>query len=270
MQQNLLKKMKSKQIPKNYWRLEAIAKYLDVTVNKIAVGAGVNSISVYAKRVNGFGLKVLNRLAETYNINRDFLEVGSAPVFLPGAKEKIEKVLKLELPDDFESSTDTIDGVPLFCHSVASGLSAVPSNAVPIEAGLLDSFREIPIYDVPVHALIGVGFNYEDLPVSYKEMDIGVPNRKNLIGFRVFGDSMAGENIINGSYIMVDTKQLPFNNCKVVANHNGVLIVKRYIDDGSEKYKLFSNFNGREEEYPIGDDDNIQIIGVLKATLTYM
>lgn len=269
MQQNLLEKLKTKQVPENYWRLNVIAEYLGVTINRLAVGAEIKSVSVYAKRVQGFGLKVLNRLTEAYNINRNFLEIGSAPVFLPGAKEKIEKVLKIELPDDFETDGATLNGVPLFAGEVGT-TSSVPNNAVPIEAELLDSLKSIPIYDVPVHALIGVGVNYEDLPVSYKEMDIGVPNRKNLVGFRVFGDSMVGENIVNGSYILVDTKQEPFTNCKVVANHNGVLIVKRYSDDGSNKYKLFSNYNGHEEEYIVGEDDNIQIIGVLKATLTYM
>lgn len=255
--------------PAEYSRLVSIAKLLGITVNKISVSAGINSVSAYANRSSSFGLKVLNRLSDTYNINRDFLENGTAPVFLHGAKAKIEKVLNIDVPDDFETSGTTLDGVPLFAGEVGT-TSSVPNNAVPIEAELLDSLKSIPIYDVPVHALIGVGVNYEDLPVSYKEMDIGVPNRKNLVGFRVFGDSMVGENIVNGSYILVDTKQEPFKNCKVVANHNGVLIVKRYSDDGSNKYKLFSNYNGYEEEYIVGEDDNIQIIGVLKATLTYM
>lgn len=139
----------------------------------------------------------------------------------------------------------------------------------PFYKEVFDKLLNLPVYDLPAHALLGVGQSYEDLPMSFKQLNIGIKLDAGSVKlFRVSGDSMIDVHILSGAYIVVDTELKPVNGSKVLANHNGTLIVKfcEIINGQIEFYSM----NGGKHPYQIYPDDYFSIIGVVRAVLNYM
>lgn len=138
----------------------------------------------------------------------------------------------------------------------------------PINNDNLIQIMNLPVYDLPAHALAGAGFNFEDLPFSYKPLYIGMNiDMSSVRIFRVVGDSMIDAHITPNALVFVDIKASPYNGVEVLANHNGTLIIKHYEAENG-KTTLYSR-NGHKTEYPIAEHDCLNIIGVVKAVLQY-
>jgi SOS-response transcriptional repressor LexA len=88
---------------------------------------------------------------------------------------------------------------------------------------------------------------------------IVTPNYKDCIGFKVVGDSMIEDSILENDVIIVNPKIQPKDNNMVVVNLNGLLLVKR-IKIVGDKWELHSSKKGVD---PITqyDQDNFIYLG---------
>jgi len=142
---------------------------------------------------------------------------------------------------------------------------------IDIPESVRDKILNLPVYDLPAHALIGIGISYQDLPMSYKPLYIGLGlDPDNTVVFRVKGESMCNARIYDGNYVVIDIrKRLSYENKEIMIQHNGLLVIKKYKQLDDNKFELFSVNNNNETIYPISNDDTLEIIGVVKLVLDY-
>lgn len=201
----------------------------------------------------------MKQLQDLYSyIGEDSLETGkkSKSTLKDNTKLKILESLGLNLEWYFDNKGEMIRN------------TSTDIQEVSVDPKTTEQLLSMPVYDLPVHANVGVGHNFEDLPMSYKPMNFGMKlDPLTAKVFRVSGDSMRDARIFNGAYIVIDTKLQPTNHSEILANHNGVLIVKHY-EQAETGFKLYSQ-NGGKHEYQIADTDYLDIIGVVRLVFNY-
>lgn len=214
---------------------------------ELSKALGVSSATV-SRWLNNKSKPSLNKnifsTLEEFGINVDWLLSGVGEMFVDGSenKEKYSYALSLANSEEF---------------------SEVPTNEV-------KQFLGLPIYDVPVSALIGVGTSIEDLPFSYTQLSIGLKlDIENTKIFRVSGDSMISSGIQSGSHIIVDVSMPARDDKKIMANINGTLVVKKCKINKDGAMELYSQ-NGVEKLFPVSEYDNFQYIGLVRAIIEYM
>ena len=126
----------------------------------------------------------------------------------------------------------------------------------------------IPIYDLPAHANIGSLVNFNDLPVSFRPLGLGLRgNINNYFGIKVLGDSMKDALIASGDIIIYDKTMQPTNNDKVVVMLNGTILLKKWEQTPEGVIHLKSCYNGIQPIIVNEIDDKLTIIGVVKKVL---
>lgn len=212
-----------------------------------------NNITKTHFATNLLGMK---QLQDLYSYVGDDTKQKTKSELKDNAKLKILENLGLNLDWYKNESGDMIRNISNDIHEIK------------IDPQEIENSLNLPVYDLPVHANVGVGYNFDDLPMSYKPLNFGMKlSPLSAKVFRVFGDSMRDSHILSGAYIVVDTKTTPSNHCEVLANHNGLLIVKHY-EQSENGFKLYSQ-NGGKHEYLISESDFIEIIGVVKLVFNY-
>lgn len=133
----------------------------------------------------------------------------------------------------------------------------------------IEDILNIEVYDVPAYGSETGLVNMEEYPHSTKKLYIGMKIApKFLKGVRVIGNSMEGSGINNNDYVLYRTDDKAYNNRQVLANLNGALIVKTLKKENGG-IVLYSDYSDQSKPIPVGDDDNLNIIGIVVAVISY-
>lgn len=91
------------------------------------------------------------------------------------------------------------------------------------------------------------------------------PNPKDIYMVRVGGDSMIGEKIFDGDYLIVNRKQKPKHNDIVVSSLNGEMTVKTFKKENGKAY--LESANSKFLPIEISDLFQFKIQGVVKHVI---
>lgn len=133
----------------------------------------------------------------------------------------------------------------------------------------LEEILNIEVYDVPAYMSETGLVNMEEYPHSTKKLYIGMKiDPKHLKAVRVIGNSMEGSGINNNDHVIYRIDDKAYNNRQILANLNGALIVKTLRKE-KNGIVLYSEYSDQSKPIPVCEDDNLNIIGIVVAVISY-
>jgi phage repressor protein C with HTH and peptisase S24 domain len=138
-----------------------------------------------------------------------------------------------------------------------------------VNSDVMQKLFDIEVYDVPAYASEEGLVVIEDYPKSIRKMNIGMNfNPHTHKAITIIGNSMEGSGIRAGDMILYSSVDKAYNNREIVARLNGALIVKTLKREG-DKIVLYSNYAHETKPIVVGIDDNLDVIGVVVAIISY-
>ena len=126
---------------------------------------------------------------------------------------------------------------------------------------ILDYLAEIPVYETPAYANQGtiLPLDYYQTGGKIFKMKFPVKDVKNLGALKVTGKSLTDLGILENDFVLFDTSIKPRAGDIIVAQLNGELLVKIYIENNGN-VELHSQ-DGQTKPIKENDDDDCKIIG---------
>lgn len=125
------------------------------------------------------------------------------------------------------------------------------------------SIKTLDVVEIPVKGVVPAGYpfveeeNAIDILTLPQEDMRAMKNIEGIYALKVQGESLAGDNIHDGDYVIVDRNYGAFVNDKVYIVRIGNEVTVKHVHRENGKVKLVSS----NEKYPVMEFKNIEILG---------
>lgn len=222
-----------------YERLETVANtHFGSLANLARLIGRKNTFFHSYKTKPGIGTHILQLLKEKCNINPQYIDYGTEPMLLTQFSNSNKPSHKVNNQDMIYN----IDISPIY---------------------------DIETYSLPAHANVGSLIDFQDLPVTTQKLVLSFKaNPKNLRGLNVSGRSMEEAHIFSKDMVVYNIVKKPKTEDQVVCILNGTIMVKSYMINNGV-IELHSAYNGTKPIIVNEIDDNLEILGVVMAVISY-
>lgn len=241
-------------------KLKQIREKNRLQQNDVAKQLGLkagNAISNYEKNTSKPCLDNFIKLCKLFNKDANY--------FL---EEELSEIVFEELPHDIQLLKDKYDNLSPREREIVDYILNIKDN----QHQQVEEIEPTKIYRFPVYeqkAAAGVGQLGRDSNYYMDEFTIdNIPNNA-VFAMKIFGESMNNEktnNLIHtDSVVLINPRYIEseLDDKIVIANFQGEIICKRYVNEGN--YILFQsdNPNFEKENRKSSDDPNCKVIGIV-------